>query len=173
VILSDDEQTVNTTNIQFGSFDEVQVIKTTLNSNMDKGKAPMVLDNSYPEKDLPTDILLTSNFRRSPHPKVISYMILFFSKTIKIYLPNFCLKLSFTPPTNISFKIQKKMSPSDLGTAKSCISSLGSTSTMITKTQLPPKPFRAHKFKSTGATLPKVMLNKIIINLLYLIYMDF
>lgn len=134
VILSDDDQTMNTQNIHFGSFDAVQMTENAPRSNKYKGKAPLV------------DELVHSNFKRSPHAKMSEN-----GDTV-------AKKLTYTPsPSNISFKRQKKMSPLEAATAKSCVSSPGSTSTMVTRTRLPPKPFRPHQFKSSGAILPKYM----------------
>ena len=63
VVLSDDDQTMNTHNIHFGSFDEVQIAEKAPNSNKDKGKAPMA------------DELVHNNFKRSPHAKVVTHII--------------------------------------------------------------------------------------------------
>jgi len=63
VILSDDDQTMSSQNIHFGSFDEVQITKNAPISNKNKGKAPLV------------DELVHNNFKRSPHAKVVTYII--------------------------------------------------------------------------------------------------
>jgi hypothetical protein len=75
VILSDDDQTVNTSKIQFGSADEFHATKIASKSKMDKGKSPMAHTSTNAEKDWTNDKLMHSNFKRSPHAKVLKYTI--------------------------------------------------------------------------------------------------
>ncbi|AES75497.1 Ulp1 protease family, carboxy-terminal domain protein [Medicago truncatula] len=101
--------------------------------------------SANPGKDGSNDMLRHNNFKRSPHGKILLNDDAVVAK-----------KLSFTPsPTNISSKRQKKMSASDVAAAKSCLASPESTSTMVTRGKLHPRPFRPHIFKSSGGILPK------------------
>ncbi|RHN50936.1 hypothetical protein MtrunA17_Chr6g0462971 [Medicago truncatula] len=102
--------------------------------------------SANPGKDGSNDMLRHNNFKRSPHGKILLNDDAVVAK-----------KLSFTPsPTNISSKRQKKMSASDVAAAKSCLASPESTSTMVTRGKLHPRPFRPHIFKSSGGILPKI-----------------